>query len=158
MLSASHNPIHFKLRLISNYKDSDILEKLDGSSEQVIHLFEPKQRLLSESSHVLRFNLKLKGIMMTRISVGSRHGLDHQNGWFSSLMDAIQKGLIVDKILPLTVNRKGLTLSAFKFPSRLNDVCSSKIQSLSITFTGTTKSLSRSIAPLSRPSLHCANF
>ncbi len=85
-------------------------------------------------------NSRFKG----KITIGSRHGWDHQTGWFSSLMDAIQQGLQVDTILPLTVN----SLNMSKFCSRLNDVCLSKIRMLSITLRGTLRSLSTSMTSL----------
>jgi hypothetical protein len=130
LLFASHNLI--QLRLICR----DIKEKIENFPELTLHL-SPIGTLNASSTFFASF----KG----KISVGSRHGWDHQKGWFSSLIDAIKRGLQVDTILPLTVNRMNLS----QFYSMLNDVCISKIQMISLTFSGTLRCLSTSIASLS---------
>ncbi len=130
VLFASHDPM--QLRLIC----MDMKTKIENSPEITIYL-SPDGTQNASSSFFVRF----KG----KISVGSRHGWNHQKGWFSSLLDAIQLGLQVDSILPLDVN--SLNLSSFS--SRLNDVCLSKIKNLSIAFSGTLGSLSTSIVSLS---------
>ncbi len=130
ILFASHNPI--QLRLICR----DIKWKIESSPEFTIHLSTDGTQNASSA-----FFVRFKG----ELSVGSRHGWDHQKGWFPSLIVAIQRGLRVNTILPLTVN--GLNLPPFS--SMLHDVCRHKIQKLSIKFCGTLRSLSNSIALLS---------
>uniref|UniRef100_A0A7S0MI62 F-box domain-containing protein n=1 Tax=Cryptomonas curvata TaxID=233186 RepID=A0A7S0MI62_9CRYP len=130
LLFTSHDPM--QLRLICR----DMKTKIENSPEFVIHL-SPDGTQHASSTFFVRF----KG----KISIGSRHGWDHQTGWFSSLTDAIHRGLQVDTILPLTVN----SLNLSKFCSMLNDVCPSKIRMLSITLSGTLRSLSTSIPSLS---------
>ena len=127
LLFTSHDPM--QLRLICR----DMKTKIENSTEFVIHLSPDGTQNVSST-----FFVKFKG----KITIGSRHGWDHQAGWFTSLTDAIQRGLQLDTILPLTVN----SLNLSKFCSRLNDVCLSKIRMLSITFSGTLRSLSTSIA------------
>ena len=130
LLFTSHDPM--QLRLICR----DMKTKIENSPEFIIHL-SPDGSKNASSSFFVRF----KG----KITIGSRHGWDNQTGWFSSLTDAIQRGLQVDTILPLTVN----SLNVSNFGSRLNDVCLSKIRMLFITFSGTLRSLSTSMTCLS---------
>ena len=117
-----------QLRLICR----DMKTKIENSPEFTLHL-SPDGTQNASSSFFIRF----KG----KITIGSRHGWDHQAGWFTSLTDAIQRGLQLDTILPLTVN----SLNLSKFCS-LNSVCISKIRMLFITFSGTLRSLSTSMA------------
>ena len=87
------------------------------------------------------FFIRFKG----KISVGSRHGWNPLIGWFPSLLDAIRQGLQVDSIFPIVVN----SLNLSPFSAKLNEACHKKIQKLSISFTGTRKSLASSIAEFS---------
>jgi hypothetical protein len=130
LLFTSHDPM--QLRLICR----DMKTKIENSPELVIHLSPNGTQNAS-----ITFFIRFKG----KITIGSRHGWDHQTGWFTSLTDAIQRGLQVDTILPLTVN----SLNLSKFCSRLNDVCLTKIRMLSITFSGTLRSLSTTMASFS---------
>ena len=130
ILFKSHNAI--QLRLICR----EMKAAIENSPEMALHLSSDGTQNATST-----FFIRFKG----KISVGSRHGWDHQTGWFSSLLDAIQRGLKLDTILPLTVN--SFNLSAFS--SRLTHACLSKIQKLSLTFSGTLRSLSTSINSLS---------
>ncbi len=130
LLFASHDSM--QLRLICK----DMKAKIENSPEVIIYL-SPDGTQNASSTFFLRF----KG----KVSIGSRHGWDHQTGWFSSFIDAIQRGLQVESIMPLAVN----SLNLSNFCSRLSSVCLSKIHKLSITFHGTLRSLSTSIASLS---------
>jgi hypothetical protein len=131
LLFSSHDPL--QVRLVCK----DMKDKIENSPKFTIRL-SPEGTQNASSTFFLRF----KG----ETSIGSRHGWDHQTGWFSSLMDAIHRGLRVDTILPLPVN----SLNLSNFCSRLNDVCVSKIRILSITFSGTLRSLSKSMTSLCR--------
>ena len=130
LLFASHDPM--QLRLVCR----DMKAKIENYPEFMIHLSSDGTQNASGA-----FFLRFKG----KLSVWSRHGWDHQTGWFSSLMDAIHQGLKVETIPPIVVN----SLNLSKLCSRLNDICLTKIHKLSITFCGTLRSLSTSIASLS---------
>ena len=130
ILFESHNPIH--LRQICK----DFRTKIENFPEFMISLSLDGTQNASST-----FFTRFKG----KISVGSRHGWNHQSGWFISLLDAIQRGLQLDTILPLTVN----SLNLSHFSSGLNEVCLSKTHKLSLTFKGTLRSLSTSMHSLS---------
>jgi hypothetical protein len=130
ILFASHNLID--LRLICK----DFKARIENFPEFTIHLSPGGTQNASSE-----FFVQFKG----KITVGSRYGWDHQKGWFRSLVDAILRGLQVHSILPLTLN----TLSLPPFSSMLHDACCTKIQNLYITFRGTLRNLSNSIAALS---------
>jgi hypothetical protein len=121
-----------QLRLICR----NMREKVENSPEFVINLSPDGTRNASST-----FFARFKG----KLTVGSRYGWDPVRGWFYSLIDAIRQGLQVDTILPLAVN--GLNLP--QFSANLTDVCIEKIQTISISFDGTTKSLTSSMAALS---------
>ena len=129
-LFASHNKL--QLRLICR----DIKAKIENYPDFILHLSPDGTQNAS-----CNFFLQFKG----KLSVGSRYGWNEQTGWFSSLLDAIKKGLRVDTLTSLVVN----SLNLLHFSSKLNDACLSKIQKLYITFSGSLRSLSRSIASLS---------
>jgi hypothetical protein len=129
LLFTSHDPL--QMRLICK----DVKYKIENSPKFTIYLSSEGTKNASSI-----FFLRFKG----KISIGSRHGWDHQTGWFRSLTDAITRGLQVDTILPLPVN----SLNISNFCSRLNDICLSKIRILSITFSGTLRSLSTSMTSL----------
>jgi hypothetical protein len=131
ILFASQNQM--QLRTVSKR----FREKIENSPEFFLRL-SPDGTTNASSSFFVRFKGKL--------SVGSRHGWDDMKGWFSSLLDAIKLGLQVDSILQMTVN----SLNVMQFSSRLNEVCLTKIQTLSFTFICSVRSLSNSLTSFSR--------
>ncbi len=130
LLFASHDPM--LLRLIC----TDMKNKIENFPEFLLHL-SPDGTQNASCAFFVRF----KG----KISVGSRHGWNPHRGWFNALIEAIRRGLRVDAILPLALN----SLNSSIFCSMLSDGCLSKIQKLSITFSGTLRSLSALIKSLS---------
>jgi hypothetical protein len=130
LLFTTQNPL--QMRLICR----SMREKVENYPDFVIHL-SPDGTKNASSTFFARF----KG----NISVGSRHGWDPVGGWFSSLIEAIRQGMQVDTIFPLAAN----SLNLPQFSAKLNEVCLKKIQKLSISFCGTTKSLSSSMEALS---------
>ena len=111
-------------------------EKVENYPDFVINLSPDGTRNASST-----FFARFKG----KLTVGSRYGWDPARGWFCSLIEAIRQGLQVETILPLAVN----SLNLPQFTAHLNEVCLEKIQTISVSFDGTTKSLTSSMAALS---------